>query len=194
MRHRKNSRKLSRNNAHRKAVLKNLVKSLLDKQRITTTLLLAKESRRLAEKLITMGKRGDVAARRRAFSVLNSRDLVKLLFSDIAPRFANRAGGYTRIIRLGTRHGDNAKLAILELTEIKEKDKKASKSEKEVLKKEDKAKIKEIEHIEKPKKKEQEAPKVEPKEEEAKEPQKQEEGKGFLGGLKKFLKKQDKPE
>ena len=123
MRHRKNSKRLSRQSAHRKAVLKNQVKSFLEKQSIKTTLTLAKESRRIAEKLITMGKKDTLAARRQAFRVLEDRTLVHHLFTDIAPRFSNRAGGYTRIIHLGNRKGDNAKLAILQLVELKEKQK-----------------------------------------------------------------------
>ena len=133
MRHRKNIKRLSRQSAHRKAVLRNQVKSFFVEESITTTFALAKESRRLAEKLITIGKKNTVAARRHAFSVLTDRTLVKLLFDEIAPRFANRAGGYTRIIRLGTRKGDNAELVILELTDKKavvKKDKKAEKGKK----------------------------------------------------------------
>lgn len=181
MRHRKNVKRLSRQSAHRKAVLRNLVKSLIEKEKIRTTLLLAKESRRLAEKLITLGKKNTVAGRRQAYSVLGNRDLVKLLFSEIAPRFASRAGGYTRIVKLGNRKGDNAKLAVLELTELVEKEKKAPKKKKEkktAVKKETKSAAEDKE-----KKKEAKTAKQEMTEQE----------KGFLGGLKKFLKK-DKTE
>ncbi len=130
MRHRNGNKRLGRQSAHRKAVLRNQVKSFLVKERISTTLNLAKESRRLAEKLITLGKADTVAARRQAFEVLADRDLVKLLFSELAPRFTNRAGGYTRIVHLGNRRGDNAPLAILELTELKKEEKKVTKEKK----------------------------------------------------------------
>ncbi|MCP4648960.1 MAG: 50S ribosomal protein L17 [PVC group bacterium] len=186
MRHRKNIKRLSRQSAHRKAVLINQVKSLLEKEQIKTTVTLAKESRRLAAKLITMGKNDTVASRRQAFKVLGDRDLVKLLFSDIALRFSKRAGGYTRIVRLGTRKGDNAQLVILELTELKpeeKKEKKQTKAKKEVTAKTKKSKTKK-EQVE-------EAQLVEEQE-----PEEGAEGdkKGFLGGLRKFLKKEDRVE
>lgn len=216
MRHRKNSKRLSRNRAHRKAVLNNLARSLLQQEKITTTLALAKEARRLAEKLITMGKKNTVAARRQAYKVLKTRDLVKLLFTDIAVRFANRLGGYTRIVHLGQRRGDNAKLAILELTEIKKKEEKKHKEEKkqkkeikpkkeeeslkavkEVKKGETKEaeQIKEKEILEKKEKHKPEKEELPETKEKEKPKQKEEERKGgFLGGLRKFLKKQDKSE
>ncbi|MBI4846633.1 MAG: 50S ribosomal protein L17 [Candidatus Omnitrophica bacterium] len=191
MRHRKNIKRLSRQSAHRKAVLRNQVKSFLVKERITTTLSLAKESRRLAEKLITLGKKNTLAARRLAFEVLADRGLVKILFSEIAPRFAARAGGYTRIIHAGLRRGDNAKLAILELTELKLKEDKPKKkkdtSEKEVKKQAGKKpKIKKMDE-------EEQAKKSADKEAELLKEKETQEEKGFLGGLRKFL-KQDKPE
>ena len=176
MRHRKNSKRLSRQSAHRKAVLKNIVKSFIEKERITTTLSLAKESRRIAEKLITLAKRDNLGARRQAFKVLRDRNLVKILFSDLAPRFNNRLGGYTRIVHLGQRLGDNAKLAILELTELKKEEKKPKtpkKTKKEAKKKEEvkeKPQVAEAQVVkekETPKVKKQEPP---PKQEKADKP------------------------
>ncbi len=208
MRHRKNSKRLGRQRAHRKAVLRNQVKSLLAKEKVVTTLALAKESRRLAEKLITLGKRNTLAAQRQAFRVLSDRDLVKLLFAELAPRFINRQGGYTRIVHLGTRRGDNAELAVLELTELKQKDKKEkkqSKAKKEAVKKAEEKptpkqikikpgepKLEEVEKVEKAEKTDQPS-KPEVKKEEKK-PEKEKESKGFLGGLRKFLKKQERTE
>jgi len=120
MRHANRRGKLDRTTAERKALLRSLVTALLKHQRITTTLAKAKEARRLAEKIITLGKYADVASQRRVFALLLDRSLVKELVKEIAPRFKNRQGGYTRIIRLSEhRKGDNAQLVILELTEQK---------------------------------------------------------------------------
>ena len=127
MRHRKQKRKLSMMRSHRNATLRNMVRSLIEHQRIQTTLVRAKEARRLAEPLITIGKEDTVAARRRAYSILAERDLVVKLFKEIAPLFKGRKGGYTRIIPLGFRRGDGAHLAILELTERKIEEKVAKK-------------------------------------------------------------------
>ena len=113
--------------SHRNATLRNMVRSLIKYQRIQTTLVRAKEARRLAEPLITIGKVDTVAARRRAYSILAERDLVAKLFNEIAPLFKGRNGGYTRIIPLGFRRGDGAHLAILELTERKIEEKVAKK-------------------------------------------------------------------
>ncbi|MCM8813824.1 MAG: 50S ribosomal protein L17 [Candidatus Omnitrophica bacterium] len=118
MRHRSNYNRLGRQSAHRKAVLQNIVKSFLVKEQITTTLTMAKEARRLAERMITLGKSDTLAARRQAYRVLNDHELVHVLFSDVAPRFVKRAGGYTRIVHLPKpRRGDAAAMAILEMTE-----------------------------------------------------------------------------
>ena len=117
MRHSVQSQRLSRNSPHREAMLSNMAASLIVAQRITTTVAKAREAQRLTDRLITLGKQGDLAARRRAFRILQDRDLVKRLFGDIAPLFASTAGGYTRVIRLGTRHGDGAALAVVELTQ-----------------------------------------------------------------------------
>lgn len=119
MRHRKRRSRLSMMTARRNATMINMVKSLLKYQRIETIQARAKEARRLAESLITLGKSDTVASRRRAYSILSDRDLVSMLFKDIAPLFKNRTSGYTRIIPLGFRRGDGATIAILELTEKK---------------------------------------------------------------------------
>ena len=109
--------RLSRNSTLRKATVRDLAKATLIAQRICTTEAKAKEARKLVDKLITLGKKGTLAAKRRAFSILTDHKLVSDLFAKTSPRFKNRIGGYTRIIKLGTRRGDNAALAYLELTE-----------------------------------------------------------------------------
>lgn len=129
MRHRVAYRKLGRNTAHRIAMLRNMVTSLLDKERIRTTLPKAKEVRRFAEWMITLGKRGDLHARRQALAVIRDKKVVKKVFDDLAKRYADRNGGYTRIIKLGWRKGDCAEMAIIELVEGKEE--KEQKEEKE---------------------------------------------------------------
>lgn len=121
MRHRKRRTRFNRTDAHRKATLAMIAKSLFIHQSIKTTIVKAKEARRVAENLITLAKKNDVSARRRVFSVLRDRGVTQRLFKEITPLFANRIGGYTRIIPLKYRRGDGAKLVILELTEkIKE--------------------------------------------------------------------------
>ena len=117
MRHAKQGKKLGMVSSHRKAMLGNMVCSLIEHGRIKTTVSKAKEARPLAEKMITLGKRGDLAARRQAVARLRSKDAVHTLFADVAPRFADRPGGYTRITRIGSRHGDSAEMAFLELVE-----------------------------------------------------------------------------
>ncbi len=110
-------RRLGLRSDHRRSVLRNSVTSLLDQGKITTTETRAKEIKRLTDKMITLGKRGDLHARRQAFSYLTSEDVVSKLFNDIAPRYSERQGGYTRIIKVGTRKGDGAPMAILELVD-----------------------------------------------------------------------------
>ena len=117
MRHRKAGRKLGRTSSHRDAMLRNMVTSLLDQERIVTTVPKAKEARRVAEQMITLGKRGDLHARRQALAYIRSKDIVAKLFDEISSQYASRQGGYTRIIRTGTRAGDAAPMAILELVE-----------------------------------------------------------------------------
>ena len=115
MRHRKAGRKLGRTASHREAMLRNMVTSLLDQERIVTTVPKAKEARRVAEQMITLGKRGDLHARRQALSYIRSKDVVAKLFDQLSGQYAERQGGYTRIIRTGNRAGDAAPMAILEL-------------------------------------------------------------------------------
>ena len=117
MRHRKAGKKLSRTREHRRALFRNLVTELLEKERVETTIAKAKAIRPLAEKMITLGKRGDLHSRRQALGFIQKKSVVKKLFDEIAPRYQNRPGGYTRIIRTGPRRGDNAEMAIIELVE-----------------------------------------------------------------------------
>jgi large subunit ribosomal protein L17 len=126
MRHLKSGSKLGRNPWHRRATLRNLVTNLFEHGRITTTLTRAKAARPVAEKVITWGKRDTLQSRRQAAAYLMTPETTAKLFSEIAPKFADRAGGYTRIIHAGNRVGDNAKVAILELVgyEYKTKEKK----------------------------------------------------------------------
>jgi large subunit ribosomal protein L17 len=114
MRHQKKTVKLGLTAAHRKALLANQVCSLIEHQRIKTTLAKAKAVRPLAEKMVTLGKKGSLHARRTALAVLRQKDAVKKLFDDIAPRSADRKGGYTRIVKLGARKSDSAPIAFIE--------------------------------------------------------------------------------
>jgi len=116
MRHLKSGRKLGRSSSHRAALYRNLVTALLGHDRIKTTDEKAKELRRLADRMVTLGKEGTLAARRRALAVIRDKDVVQRLFSDVATRFADRPGGYTRIVKLGRRVGDAAKMSMIELT------------------------------------------------------------------------------
>ena len=125
MRHRRKTHKLSRNATNRKALLRSLARNLFIHEQISTTYAKAKAASSLADKLITLGKANTITAKKNAISVLGSKELINKLFDDIAPRFANRKGGYTRVLRLSTRHGDGATTAILELTERKIVEKKA---------------------------------------------------------------------
>ena len=120
MRHGIAGNKLSRNSSLRKATVRDIAKATLVRQRICTTHAKAKEARKLVDKLITLGKKGALADKRRAFAILCDHRLVSALFTKTSPRFKNRVGGYTRIIPLGNRRGDNAKLVFLELTEKEE--------------------------------------------------------------------------
>src|SRR6185369_2462337 len=117
MRHNMRGRKLGRTSSHREALFRNQLQSLVDKERIITTLPKAKELRPIAEKVITRGKHGTVHDRRWVLRWLGSRDLVKKVFDDIAPRFAERPGGYLRIVKLGPRPGDGAEMALIEMVE-----------------------------------------------------------------------------
>lgn len=114
MRHRVAGRKLGRTTAHRKALFRNMAVSLIEEGRIRTTLFKAKELRKVADKLVTLGKSDSLHARRQAFSQLRDREAVTKLFSSIAPAFKARHGGYTRIYRIGERRGDSAPMALIE--------------------------------------------------------------------------------
>ena len=114
MRHRLTGRKLNRPTPHRKAMLRNLVRDLIVHESIKTTEARAKETRRSAEKIITLGKDGTLSARRQALAFLNDKKVTAKVFDDIAPRFVGRSGGYTRILKLGPRAGDGAAMAQLE--------------------------------------------------------------------------------
>ncbi len=124
MRHAKTGRRLGRKTSHREAMFRNLVTSFLNHEKITTTDGKAKEIRIVAEKMITLGKRGDLHALRQAASYIREKSVVTKLFSTIAPRYKDRPGGYTRIIKLGIRQGDTAPVSLVELVEEEMKQKK----------------------------------------------------------------------
>jgi large subunit ribosomal protein L17 len=118
VRHHKSGRKLGRDASHRKALYANLTGALIEHGRIKTTVAKAKEVRPVAEQMITLGRRGGVHARRQALKFLRSQDVVHKLFSDVGPRFKDREGGYSRIVRIGPRLGDAAEMAYLELVDF----------------------------------------------------------------------------
>ncbi|MFQ5903933.1 MAG: 50S ribosomal protein L17 [Candidatus Binatia bacterium] len=115
MRHLKKGRRLNRNPSHRLAMMRNLVTSLFRHERIETTDPKAKELRRWADRMIGLGKEGDLPARRQALGVIQDRDVVRKVFDNLAPRFKDRPGGYTRITKVGWRHGDHAAISLVEL-------------------------------------------------------------------------------
>ena len=115
MRHRKTYRKLNRSGSHRKAMLRNLVTSLLEHEEVRTTDAKAKEVRRVAERMITLGKRGTLHARRQALKTIRTMEVASKLFDILADRYNDRAGGYTRIYKLGRRQGDNAPISLIQL-------------------------------------------------------------------------------
>ena len=117
MRHARTGKKLGRDSAHRKALYANLAGALIEHGRIKTTVTKAKAVKPIAEQMITLGRRGDLHARRQATAFLRSRDVVHRLFADVAPLFKDRPGGYTRIVKIGTRPGDSAEMAYLELVD-----------------------------------------------------------------------------
>jgi large subunit ribosomal protein L17 len=136
MRHRVAGRKLSRHTQHRELMFRNMLVSLLQRERIKTTLAKGKELRSWADRVISLGKQGTLHARRRAFALLRDRDVVKKLFGEIAPKYKDRQGGYTRVYRLGWRQGDGAPLSLVELVTYaapEEKKKSTVKRAKEVL-------------------------------------------------------------
>lgn len=126
-----NLRKLGRRTDHRTAMLRNLVQSLFENGKIETTVTRAKEVRREAEKMITLGKKGDLSSRREALKYIYKKDVVNTLFEEIAPVYADRQGGYTRILKLGPRRGDGCEMCILELVDYTKKE---SSNEKETVK------------------------------------------------------------
>ncbi len=120
MRHKIAGKRLGRTTSHRMAMFRNMVTSLFEHERIVTTVEKAKEVRPIAEKMITLGKRGDLHARRQALSFIRSKDVVDKLFTEIKDKFADRKGGYTRILKTGVRRGDAASMAIIELVGYEE--------------------------------------------------------------------------
>ena len=137
MRHRMNTRKLGRTSAHRVAMYRNLVSSLLEHEQVETTHAKARELKRLADQMITLGKRGDLHARRQAMRVVHGKAVTAKLFGELAERYATRPGGYTRVLRTRTRVGDAAEMSIVQLVEALEPpvEKKKSSSKKKTAKK-----------------------------------------------------------
>jgi len=167
MRHRVAGRKLSRHTQHRELMFRNMLVSLLQYERIKTTLAKGKELRSWADKIISLGKRGTLHARRRAFALLRDKGIVKKLFDEIAPKFKDREGGYTRVYKLGWRQGDGAPLSLVELVTYappEEKKKSTITKAKEVLEKVTPKKKEKIEKKEKVKEKAKDKPKEKEKE------------------------------
>ena len=177
MRHNRRTReRLGRTHSERKALVENLVSSLLRHQQIKTTLQKAKAARSLAERLITLGKKDTLAARRQVFSYLQDHTLTSKVFKEVAPRFKNRVGGYTRILHLQRRKGDGADLALLELTE------------KEIIVKEPpKGKEKKHDHPHPAEGQAKGAAKAETHESKREEPKKEQPKKGFFRNISKFF-------
>ncbi|MFC1889874.1 50S ribosomal protein L17 [Thermodesulfobacteriota bacterium] len=123
MRHQKTGRQLGRDASHRKAMFRNMATSLLDHERIETTDAKAKELRKVVEKMITLGKRGDLHARRQALAYIRDRKIVEKLFDELSARYSERQGGYTRIIKFRRRPGDGAPISIIELVDREEEEK-----------------------------------------------------------------------
>ena len=117
MRHRQSGRKLNRTSSHRKSLFKNMAQALLKHEQIITTLPKAKELKRFVEKLITLGKKGNLHSRRLAFNQIRDKDMVSKLFDSLAKRYSDRKGGYTRVLKAGFRYGDSAPLAVIELVD-----------------------------------------------------------------------------
>ncbi len=169
MRHRVAGRKLSRHTQHRELMFRNMLVSLLQHERIKTTLAKGKELRSWADRIISLGKQGTLHARRRAFALLRDKGIVKKLFDEIAPKFKDREGGYTRVYKLGWRQGDGAPLSLVELVTYaapEEKKKSTVKKAKEVLEKVTARKKGKEEKKEKGKEKEKKEKKVKKEEKE----------------------------
>ena len=165
MRHLKAGRKFGRTSAHRKALFRNLVGALIERERISTTLAKAKELRGKVERTITLGKKGTLHARRQAFKLAPQKEAVQKVFGTLAVRYANRPGGYTRIIKIGSRRGDNAPIVFIELVD-REGETPAPKKEvqkKTATKKETKPKVTEKKAVEKKESKDDIRKKAEPK-------------------------------
>src|SRR5215470_9459348 len=133
MRHQRTGKKLGRDSSHRRALYANLTAELIEHERIKTTVTKAKAVRPIAEQMITLGRRGDLHARRQAMAYLRSQQVVHTLFADVAPRFKDRAGGYSRIVRLGPRPGDAAEMAYLELVDFSAEEQAEEKAERRRL-------------------------------------------------------------
>jgi large subunit ribosomal protein L17 len=160
MRHQKKTIKLGRTADHRRALLANQVCALIEHQRIKTTLAKAKAVRPLAERMVTLGKNGSIHARRRALAVLRQKNAVKKLFDDIAQRSAERNGGYTRIVKLGARKSDSARMAFIEWVDVEHVVEEKPKKEKKAKRKEPEAKAQPTPEVEQPTREEEE-PKAE---------------------------------
>ena len=117
MRHRQSGRKLNRTSSHRKSLFKNMAQALLKHEQIVTTLPKAKELKRVVEKLITLGKKGNLHSRRLAFNQIRDKDIVSKLFDSLAKRYLDRKGGYSRVLKAGFRYGDSAPMAVIELVD-----------------------------------------------------------------------------
>ena len=117
MRHRQSGRKLNRTSSHRKSLFKNMAQALLKHEQIVTTLPKAKELKRVVEKLITLGKKGNLHSRRLVFNQIRDKDMVSKLFDSLAKRYSDRKGGYTRVLKAGFRYGDSAPMAVIELVD-----------------------------------------------------------------------------
>lgn len=211
MRHRKKKFKLGKPRDQRKALIRSLLIALISEEKIQTTYRRAKEVSRWADRLVTLGKRGDIHSRRLAYRWLQDRELVKKLFDDIAPRFKEVNGGYTRVIKVNNRKGDNALMAVIEFTKVKEeiieekkkrkllrREKRKKQLQEEVPPEIEEVKVEEVKE-EKKKSKKKSEPRREEKEEikgkqepTGEEPQ-EEKAKGFLSGLKDFLKRKKNP-
>ena len=166
MRHQKKTVKLGRTADHRRALLANQVCALIEHQRIKTTLAKAKAVRPLAERMVTLGKNGSIHARRRALAVLRQKDVVKKLFDDIAQRSAERNGGYTRIVKLGARKSDSARMAFIEWVDAEHIAEEKPKKEKKAKRKEPETKQQETTEAEQPTREEAKAEAPAPKQEE----------------------------
>lgn len=186
MPHAVQTRHFGRNTPWRKATVRSLAQALLRRERIRTTRAKAKETQRLADRLITLGKEGSLSARRQAVSLLNDTGLVRRLFSEIAPRFSGRPGGYTRVLRAGHRNGDAAAMAVLELVELAPE--KKSKPKEKGKERPAKAAAPEA-----PKPKPAAAHPPEPPAKKAPEKKERKPG-GFIEGLRGFFKRRDNPQ